>query len=224
MSESKRFSYTGPRNDVGRWVPSDAMTILDAGCSNGALGKSLKDAKPGRVVYGLEYDASFAAEAAERLDVVKLVDLNAFEWDLEIGASSVDCIIMADVLEHLLNPWSVLSDASSCLRSGGTVIVCLPNIRHITAFHSVFLRGTFPRRDRGIFDRTHLRWFTRRDALSMIEGAGLQVVRTVPKLRLFDIPGGRANTFLERTNSPLLTGRVVSEFLAYQYIFVCRKS
>ena len=50
-------------------------------------------------------------------------------------------------------------------------MVSLPNVRHWETFWQLGRRGTWPRRDVGIFDRTHLRWFTLRDAYAMLDAA-----------------------------------------------------
>jgi hypothetical protein len=51
----------------------------------------------------------------------------------------------------------------------------VPNVGHWTARRAL-VRGRFPQEDHGVFDRTHLRWFTRSSARSLVEGAGLTVV------------------------------------------------
>jgi 2-polyprenyl-3-methyl-5-hydroxy-6-metoxy-1,4-benzoquinol methylase len=132
------------------------------------LGQSLRSAAPGRSVWGIEYDARLAEEASQKLERVITADLNRFDWGAQLSGGRFDCIIFADVLEHLLDPAAVLKASLSPLAPGGCVIVSLPNIRHVSALSSIFVGGTFPRRARGIFDSTHLRWFTYGDAAAMI--------------------------------------------------------
>lgn len=209
-------AYTTPRPDVFELVPALAHQILDVGCSNGALGRSLKAALPGRVVSGIEFDAQFAQEAAEHLDQVIQGDLNTLDWREAIGTQRFDCIIFADVLEHLIDPARCLQHACAHLQPGGSVVVSLPNIRHLSALRAIFLKGRFPRRDRGIFDRTHLRWFTIADAYELLAACGLRVTTCTHALRWGDRGGGPMNRLLNKLPSSVQQFGPVREFFTYQ--------
>src|SRR6185436_18361828 len=74
-----------------------------------------------------------------------------------------DALLFADVLEHLREPADVLARFATLLSPGGYVIASLPNVRHHTVLWNLFRRGYWPHRDRGIHDRTHLRWFAKRN-------------------------------------------------------------
>jgi SAM-dependent methyltransferase len=215
-------AYTGPRCDVARLAPGEARSILDLGCGNGALGAALRAARPGRRVVGVDHDGDFVAEAAARLDRVIQADLNVFDWDVGFGGETFDCIIFADVLEHLILPESVLASARRFLAPGGCIVVSLPNIRHLSALASIAFRGTFPRRDRGIFDRTHLRWFCLSDACRMITQSGYRVETITSVLRLRDRPGGRLNRLVGRTPAAIARLAPVREFLTYQFLIRAR--
>ena len=97
---NRESAYTTPRADVSALVPREAMRILDVGCSNGALGASLRAEVAGRRVVGIELDAGFARQAALLLDRVEQADLDAFDWSVGLGDERFDCIVFADVLEH----------------------------------------------------------------------------------------------------------------------------
>lgn len=212
----RNAAYTTPRPDVFEMVPSSARHILDVGCSNGALGRSLMAAQPGRRVCGIEFDAVFAHEAANHLEHVINADLNGLNWRDVLVGRSFDCIIFADVLEHLVDPQRCLLHARQYLRPGGCVIVSLPNIRHLSALRAIVLGGHFPQRDRGIFDRTHLRWFTIADAYSLLGNSGLKVSTVSPTLRWGDRGGGRMNRLLNRLPTTVQRWLPVREFLTYQ--------
>jgi SAM-dependent methyltransferase len=91
-------------------------------------------------------------------------------------AHPFDAIVCGDVLEHLADPWTALRGLAGLLHPGGTAAISLPNAAHWTVRRAL-LRGRFPREDHGLFDRTHLRWFTRADARALVLGAGLEIVR-----------------------------------------------
>ncbi|MDP2369226.1 class I SAM-dependent methyltransferase [Rhodoferax sp.] len=214
--DQRGAAYTTPRPDVFEMVPVSARQILDVGCSNGALGRSLLAGRSDRNVCGIEFDPTFATEAANHLDYVVTADLNLLDFDEALADRRFDCIIFADVLEHLIEPRHCLVQASRFLRPGGCVVVSLPNIRHLSALLAIFLSGRFPQRDRGIFDRTHMRWFTIADAYALLSGCGLQVSSMGLALRWGDRGGGRLNRLLNALPKFVQQWAPVREFLTYQ--------
>lgn len=168
-------AYENAREEVQALVPADARRILDIGCSSGALGAALK-ARQGAEVVGVEFDPELAAKAAQRLDRVVVADLDVFAArdDLEAELGRFDCLIAADVLEHLRDPWQVLARLVGLLDGGAPVIVSLPNVRYWETFWMLGRHGTFPRSPMGLFDRTHLRWFTLYDAIGLLDQAGVE--------------------------------------------------
>lgn len=218
-NEQRDAAYTTARWDLVELVPDTAVQVLDIGCSNGALGAALKRAKPGRRVIGVELDEQFAAGAGNLLDEVVIANVEAIDWACQFPDQFFDCIVFGDVLEHLIRPDSVLDQALRKLTQGGAIVVSLPNVRHASAMSSIFVRGRFPQADRGIFDRTHLRWFTIRDARSLVGGAGLRVEKEVFNLRWGDRGGGLPNRLLQRIPDVVAGWGPVREFLTYQYSF-----
>ena len=174
-------TYENARPDMQALVPRDARRILDLGCSSGALGAALK-ARQDCAVVGVEMDPVYAERARERLDEVIVSDAQSVAFG-ELG--TFDCVVAADVLEHLREPLDVLRAAAGTLRAGGTAVVSLPNVRYWNTFWQLGARGRWPQQPDGIFDRTHLRWFTGRDAVDLLAEAGLDLVevRRIHRLR-----------------------------------------
>jgi SAM-dependent methyltransferase len=216
MERATVTAYTSPRPDVLEMIPRNATAVLDVGCSNGELGFSVKQALPAATVAGIEIDPAFAEQARQRLDKVVCADLNSLDWASRLDGLSFDCIVFADVLEHLAQPARHLALAKSILKPGGCVVLSLPNIRHVSALYAIFARGTFPRNDRGLFDSTHLRWFTLADARAMLRDAGLNVERESYALRWRDKGGGALNRAMNRLPDGVKAWPWVREFLAYQ--------
>lgn len=166
-------AYESVREDVLRRIPVTATSVLDIGCSSGSLGAAVKARQPATVV-GIEIDPAYAAVARERLDRVETTDAETFVQAVPAEAP-FDCLVCADVLEHLVDPWAVLEAAASWVAPDGTVIVSLPNALHWRSLARVVRRRSWPRDDWGVFDRTHLRWFSLSDAIALMDGAGLEV-------------------------------------------------
>lgn len=210
---SRAHAYENARPEVVALVPAGARRVLDVGCASGALGTALI-ARQGCEVVGVELDPAYAADAAGRLSRVVRGDLDVLAASDEALADlgRFDCIVAADVLEHLRDPWLVLGRLVTLLEPGGSVVVSLPNVRFWETFWQLGVRGTWPRRSTGIFDRTHLRWFTLRDAWVLLADAGLVVedVHRIGRLAPTGSPDSRAARLLLRT--PLRT------FVTFQHV------
>lgn len=116
-----------------------------------------------------------------------------------------------------MNPYRHLFSACNHLSENGCIIISLPNIRHISALYSIFFKGTFSRCDRGIFDRTHLHWFTIKDAKQHISDAGLVVDAISYSLRIGDKGGGFLNRLMNKISHPLCSFLIIREFFTYQF-------
>ena len=95
-------------------------------------------------------------------------------------------------------------------------MVSQPNFQHLSALRAIFLGGRFPQRDRGIFDRTHMRWFTIADAHVLLADRGLKVSARDFALRWGDRGGGRINRVLNHLSKAAQQWTAVREFLTYQ--------
>jgi SAM-dependent methyltransferase len=157
----------------------DGARVLDVGCATGYLARELT--ARGCTVAGIEYDPVAAQQARAVCSEVVVGDLEsaALQADAEravAAAGGIDTIICADVLEHLRDPWAALSWLRTLLPADGSgrAIVSVPNIAHWTARRAL-LRGRFDYTDFGLFDRTHLRFFTRASTSELARRAGFAV-------------------------------------------------
>ena len=217
---SRLDAYSTPRADVAALLPATAGSVLDLGCSSGAFGESIRT---GRRVVGLDAAGDTVAAARDRLDAAHHVDLADPAWPAVLAGERFDAIVAADVLEHLPDPDQVLTTAiDAALAPDGCIIVSLPNIRHVSALWQIGVAGSFARRDRGIFDDSHLRWFTWRDTLRLLGDHGLEVEDWSANLRLLDRPGGVVNDRVASILGPWRRRGPIREFLAYQFVVRAR--
>ena len=210
-------AYIRNRDDIVCLIRAEPSRVLDIGCSNGALGRNIKHIYPKSHITGIEYDPAMAEIAAKSLDHVIIADLDSPGWLAQTQSDRFDLIVCADVLEHLRQPPKTLGALKRMLEPGGTIIVSLPNIRHWSAMAQIWVLGDWPMLDSGIFDRTHLRFFTRRSALRMLGQAGLRVERLIYKHPFYDNQTG----FLHGIGKAVSYVPLLKEFFTYQYIFVC---
>lgn len=173
-------AYESPRQDIVAHVPESCRKVLDLGCSSGGLGTALR--RRGNVtVVGVEMDPHYAADAAHNLDRVIQADVETFLGSPNCPEAPFDCLVAADVLEHLVDPWTALARATELLGAHATVVVSLPNVSHWRGLVRLVVGGRWPRDEHGPFDATHLRWFTRKDAIQLLHGAGLVDIRAEPR-------------------------------------------
>jgi len=204
--------YAGANAHVLELLPPDAKRVLDVGCAAGALGRAIKDARPGTVVDGIDREPAALERAAGLLDEVRCIDLDG---PLPEPVASYDAILCGDVLEHLVDPWRVLRWLTAQLVDGGCVVASIPNLRYYKVLRDLVLRGRFTYRDSGILDATHLRFFTLHEMESLFAKAGLEVVARKPR-----IGGGNA---IMRGLDRILLGRL-EPFRAKQYTLLGRKT
>jgi SAM-dependent methyltransferase len=216
VTVSRYSSYTGLRPEIFKRISLDRRNVLDVGCANGALGAAVKR-RQGAQLTGVENDEQLATEARERLDRVITGDLNELPSILSQLNETYDCIVFADVLEHIQDPWGCLTAFAKHLAPSGEVIVSLPNVGHLSTLTAVFLRRTWPRRDRGLHDSTHLRWFARNDISELLAGASLRPVSWKRSQRFVDAP-------VPWNRLALLVGWVpgLRDLLTYQFVVVAR--
>jgi 2-polyprenyl-3-methyl-5-hydroxy-6-metoxy-1,4-benzoquinol methylase len=171
--------YENERADVVAALPRPLGRVLDVGCGAGALAPGLRRAGA-RAIVGIEVVPEVADRARGLLDEVIVGSVEDRIGEL---GGPFDTILCLDVLEHLVDPAPVLRRLRGVARPGAHLQVSVPNARHFSLVRDLLLRGTFGYSDWGHRDNTHLRWFTRRDIVQLVEDAGWRVTATgVPPL------------------------------------------
>jgi len=204
-------SYIGRRKDLLALVSGPPARVLEVGCALGATGGYLK-ATHGCAVVGVEIDERMAEVARTQLDSVHVGDLNRTSLPELVGPERFDLILLGDVLEHLVDPWAALAHCRALLSDSGRIVASLPNISHVSTLASLIFTQRWPYRDRGLHDRTHLRFFTRKNLLELYASAGLEIEAEQRNLRLID-PVASINVLAKAFDFPPLRG-----YFTYQYL------
>lgn len=167
--------YTADRGDVVDFLRSHGPfnLALDIGCAAGRLGKQLGEAGIVNSCDGIEPHPAAAGMAAGQLRRVWNRDLaDALS---ETPWLDYDLVILADVLEHLVDPWQTLRDIHDRARPGARLMVSVPNVRHKSVVFPLLFHGRFDYVDAGIMDRTHLHFFTPASLRKTVEARGWKV-------------------------------------------------
>jgi ubiquinone/menaquinone biosynthesis C-methylase UbiE len=168
------------RRDVLELIPPGTSSLLDVGCGEGASGRAAKDEYGIGFVAGIEHFAPAADRAREALDEVIQMDIETAELPFDDGR--FDCIVCADILEHLRDPWAALVKLRRVLRRDGVLIASIPNLANLRIV-KLIVGDRFDYESSGTLDRTHLRFFTLNTIRSMFAEAGFEIVGIERKMR-----------------------------------------
>ena len=177
-----------PNPDLLDRIPLDAEVVLDVGCHKGMLGAVYRLRNPRARVLGVDHDIAAVRVAATRLTEVACLDIETDPLPFEVPGG-YDCIIYGDVLEHLRDPWRLMRQHAALLSPRGVMLICVPNVAHWSVVLKL-INGSFDYEDRGVLDRTHLRWFTLATMEKALAETGLQLCDVSP--RTFDQPAAEA--------------------------------
>jgi SAM-dependent methyltransferase len=207
--QEKRTDYfSSSRVEILELLPGFSERVLEIGCGSGRTLEMLKKERRCGETVGVDFYKPVSVEAVTRMDRFFCLDVEKDPLPENIGR--FDLILLLDVLEHLVDPWTLLEYLKEeHLASGGRMIVSLPNARHFS-FVLPLLFGRLNYRERGILDRGHLRFFTRNSAMKMLHCAGLEIEAVKPTALDRHLKSGKLN---------VLTMELFSGFLASQYIF-----
>lgn len=158
-------------HDFARIAVGSGQEILEVGIGGATFGAQLQRAG-NRVTYA----GNVPGPEADEIDGIIPTDVS---YGLSpvihgVGDRKFDKILLLDVLEHVPDPEKILRQAATLLKPNGHLIVSIPNIANVTT-RLMLLFGSFEYHDRGILDRTHLRFYTRRSARRLLEDCGLEV-------------------------------------------------
>lgn len=166
-------------------VPLTAGRVLELGCGEGAFAAAYRARNPKAHYTAVEIHAASAALAEGRVDRLLQGDFERMEdADITSGAP-FDAIIMGDVLEHMSDPERVLVRLKGLLAENGHLAISVPNVSHWTALFHLF-NGRWPAQDSGLFDRTHLRFFTLQSLTETLTNAGFRRVKGKARRFLLD--------------------------------------
>jgi 2-polyprenyl-3-methyl-5-hydroxy-6-metoxy-1,4-benzoquinol methylase len=195
--------------------------LLDVGAAHGYLASELRS--QGFEVTGIEADTVLGEEAAKHCDEFLLLDLDGA---LPSFPRPFDVMVFGDVLEHLKDPAAVLQEFAGHLRDDGAVIISLPNVANIYVRLNL-LFGRFDYQDRGLLDRTHLRFFTRKSFRQFLQDAGLEVeqLTATPIPLPLVVPAQRQGAmFAALHNMNAWLARTWQTLFGYQFVAVARKA
>jgi 2-polyprenyl-3-methyl-5-hydroxy-6-metoxy-1,4-benzoquinol methylase len=205
--------FSHARKEIAPFLPAQCGRVLEIGCGSGATLNWLRHDRAASFTVGVEIFEAAAQSARVCADAVYCLDYEKGELPLESG--EFDVILCLDVLEHMVDPWQVITRlVSKHLVEGGTLIVSLPNVRYFSVVLPLLFLGRWDYQEEGVLDRTHLRFFTRNTAVRLLSHDQLECVRCIG----FGTDWPSLKSVLN-----VLTAGFFREILTYQYVLAARK-
>jgi len=205
--------YTGNRSVLLDFLPKQFNSLLDIGCSYGEFGALVKQ-ENGGVVWGVE-PVKVAADTAK--GVLDTVINDYFVPDLRIPDGFFDVVTFNDSLEHFPEPLGPLRLARQKLKSDGTLLCCVPNVRYVENVKNLLFGKDWRYTSMGILDDTHLRFFTEKSIARTIGEAGYDVIGVNGINAYWN--SGRKTKLLH----PLL-GKWAADMKYFQFVVVAKPS
>jgi 2-polyprenyl-3-methyl-5-hydroxy-6-metoxy-1,4-benzoquinol methylase len=193
--------------------------ILDVGASNGQIAQLLDG--NGFTIDAIEPDQASADNAAP---FYRTVYCSSVE-DVELPRDHYRVLICADILEHTIDPVRAIGRLLEAATDDVQLVISLPNVGHLAA-RAIILAGKFPQEDRGIFDRTHLHFYTRDTMMALIEAAGLKVQHLgATPVPLEEVLPPQLPTGIRHIGMGLQTAaiRLAPRLFAYQWLVVATR-
>jgi 2-polyprenyl-3-methyl-5-hydroxy-6-metoxy-1,4-benzoquinol methylase len=163
-----------PREDLFNLLPKlfNPKSILEFGCGNGN----------NLIFFGDKFNITsgelFGVDICKSIDIKKnefSFNHSSIEKFLITNNKKFDLIIFSDVLEHLYNPWDILEKVSCHLTKQGIVLISVPNLQNIKYIDAI-TSGNFLYDNTGLFDQTHIRFFTLKSLLGYLEQQNFKII------------------------------------------------
>lgn len=214
--KSKETSYFSEvRLELIKLLPKNSEKVLEIGAGACNTLFYLKDHKLAKEVHGVDIvPLPDSFQNHESIDKFYLKNIESPDFDL--NPNYYDCIICGDVLEHLIDPWMAVEKIQKWLKPKGTLIVSIPNFREISTLKKIFIDKDFKYSNDGILDKTHLRFFCKKNILNLLTTDSLKPVSCIEGFILHD-------GYKKRKLINSFTFGLLKDLLTPQYFVVCSK-
>jgi len=228
MSQYSDLDFT-PTDRNSSWTKifnfiPEKSEVLDIGCSSGNFGAALIEYK-NCIVDGLDYNPQDVKAARKVLRQAWVSDIEQDDLKKIVAGTKYDAIIMADVIEHLVDPVTALRGVKKLLKPNGFLAFSVPNMAH-TWVRLSLLKGEFTHTDTGLLDKTHIHFYDVKELERVLDEAGfalerydstvVNIPRKMVRDRLSELGLGAEERFFDYLNDSLghiyqFVGKVVAK-------------
>ncbi|MFN3403258.1 MAG: class I SAM-dependent methyltransferase [Cytophagaceae bacterium] len=208
--------FTEVRIELVRLIPKGTEKLLEIGAGGGNTIFYIKEKAIAKEVHGIDIIA--LPDTFQNNPLIDKFYINNIENEsFDLQESYFDCIICGDVLEHLVDPWKAVQKIQRWLKPGGTLIVSIPNFREIGALKKIIFDKDFGYTSSGIFDKTHLRFFCKKNALDLLSTSQLRPVNCLHGFIAHD-------GYKKRKMINFVTLGILKDWLTPQYFIICKRN
>jgi 2-polyprenyl-3-methyl-5-hydroxy-6-metoxy-1,4-benzoquinol methylase len=168
--QAEQLYSTSIRSEIAQFLPSEYSKVLEIGCNVGNFRQSVD--KPCEY-WGVEPFKQAAEVAKTKMDKV-FADFYDNVKN-EIPNNYFDLIIANDVIEHLEQPWELLKSIKEKMTKNASLVLSIPNVRYFDNLKELLLEKDWRYRDVGILDITHLRFFTKKSIIRLLNENGFRI-------------------------------------------------
>lgn len=211
--EKEKQYFSNVRKDIISFIDAGKdLSFLEIGAGTGATLLELKNKGIAKKITG--FDIVDVNQNKEKFESFIIGNIEQDEIPFELN--SFDSIILADVLEHLIEPHKTIQKLIPYLKKDGHFYISLPNVRNYVVFYKVFVKGSFEYTDEGIFDKTHIRFFCKRDMSNLI--------KQIPELKLQKIESNLRHLSSIKSTFNKITFGLFEPFISTQYFLKVSKN
>ena len=219
MYEDKENNYfENVRKELLDLIPEKNKNgnMLEIGAGEGNTLLYAKNNDYAKNIYGVElFEIKNSNQTNELLNDFIIGNIENIE--LPFDDSQFDVMILGDVLEHLVDPYSVVQKLKKYLKDDGVIISSIPNIREWNTMKTIFFNGDFKYEESGILDKTHLRFFTRKNIIELFENNGFNIKQIIgSNQNEIDAKIFLIKKYLKR----LRILRIIKLFKSFKYLFI----
>jgi 2-polyprenyl-3-methyl-5-hydroxy-6-metoxy-1,4-benzoquinol methylase len=208
--------FDSVRFDLLSLIPDENKNkkMLEIGAASGDTLLYAKQHGYANCVYGIDL-CSIENSHQNDVQIDQFIIGNVENIELPLGENSFDVIICGDVLEHLVDPYSLVHKLKQLLTPNGILIASVPNIREWHIMMDILIKGNFNYQDAGILDKTHLRFFCKKNIKNLFLENEMSLLTCTSNIEFT----GYKKKILNR-----ITCRLFEEFLTIQYYCVAGKN
>ena len=168
--KSEQVYSNSTRPEMTQFLPSEYSKVLEIGCNVGNFRQFLS--KPCQY-WGIEPFEEAANIAKTKIDKI-LVGFYDNVID-EIPNNYFDLVIANDVIEHMEQPWNFLKSIKEKMTEKASLVLSIPNVRYFYNLKGLLLYKDWKYVDAGILDITHLRFFTEKSIIRLLNENGFEI-------------------------------------------------
>ena len=220
MYDEKNTKYFGNvRKELLSLIPEENRNgdLLEIGAGNGNTLLYAQENGYAKNIYGIElFEIEDSNQNSDLFSDFVIGDIEKIPFPFQ--KSKFDVILLGDVLEHLIDPYTTLKNLKQYLKDDGVIVASIPNIREWNTMKSIFFKGDFKYEESGILDKTHLRFFAKKNIIDLFEDNDFNILKIIGSNRKFVQKYIRRLQFFR-----LLMLLIFDEFMNTQYFVVANK-